>query len=262
MIPRLFASALIAVLLLPALVYAANDDVPAPIAALKQQGLKIHGTFKAEGGLTGYAASYRGHPVAVYLTPDGKQAIVGTMVDGQGNDLSAAPLQRLVANPKYQNAWAKLKDATWVADGSDDAKRVIYMFTDANCPYCHKFWQDARPWVKAGKVQIRHVLVGLLKPSSLPKAAAILAADRPSAALDRSERNYNDGGIPAMSNPPAGLVKKIGQNTDLMKSLGLYATPTIFYRNANGHVEVKQGVPQGQGLIEVMGSPKPQDTNG
>ncbi len=217
----------------------------------------MHGTFAAPDGLTGYAASYQGSPVAIYLTPNGKHAIVGTMIDGQGTDLSAKPLSRLVANPSHQKAWQKLENATWVRDGDPNAPRTIYMFTDANCPYCHKFWQAARPWVKAGKVQIRHVLVGLLKPSSLPKAASILAAKNPSAALARSERTYDDGGIEPMSNVPAGLVRKIGNNTDLMKSLGLFATPTIFYRNAAGHVAVKQGLPQGKEMTAVMGAPKP-----
>lgn len=235
----------------------AADHTPAPIQALKKQGLTMHGTFKAPDGLTGYAASYQGSPVAIYLTPGGQHAIVGTMVDAQGEDMSANPLSRLVANPGHQKAWKKLENATWVRDGDKNAPRTIYMFTDANCPYCHKFWQAARPWVKAGKVQIRHVLIGLLKPSSMPKAATILAAKNPSAALDRSERHYNSGGVKPMAHVPAGLVRKIGDNTDLMKSMGLYATPTIFYRDPNGHVAVKQGLPQGQAMIDVMGSPKP-----
>lgn len=246
-----------AVVLPPATTYADAPDTPAPIKALKQRGFEIKGTFKAPNGLKGYAASHDGKPVAVYLTPNGKQAIFGTMVDGKGNNLSTAPLQRLVANPRYQKAWPKLENATWVPDGSNHDKRVIYMFTDANCPYCHQFWQEARPWVNADKVQIRHVLVALLKPSSLPKAAAILASDHPSAALDRLEQNYGSGGIQAMSHPTAGLIRKIGRNTDFMQSLGLYTTPTIFYRNDAGHVAVMQGVPQGKALTVVMGSPKP-----
>jgi thiol:disulfide interchange protein DsbG len=231
---------------------------PAPIRALEQQGLKIEGKFKAPDGLTGYAASFRGRPVAVYLMPGSNHAIVGTMIDGQGQDLSSAPLERIVVNPKNQKAWAQLQHATWVTDGSKDAARTIYMFTDPNCPYCHQFWRMARPWVKSGKVQIRHVLVGILKPSSMPKAASILAADDPSQALDRSEQEYEGGGIKALDNPPADVEKQIHMNTSLMKSLGFYATPTIVYRDEDGNVSVTQGVPQGQqAMTEVMGSATP-----
>ncbi|NNC22999.1 thiol:disulfide interchange protein DsbG [Salinisphaera sp. USBA-960] len=258
MIRVFFAAALIAGLLVANPAGAADDDVPAPVAALQKQGMKLSGTFETKGELAGYAANFKGQSVAIYVTPDGKRAIVGTMVDSQGRNLSAKPLQRLVTGSQQSNVWGKLAKTTWVADGADDAERIIYMFTDANCPYCHRFWQKARPWVNAGKVQIRHVLVGLLKPSSMPKAASILAADDPSKALDRSEHNYEDGGIEAMDNPPDKVVKKIGRNTDFMKSHGLHATPAIVYHNADGDVTVKQGVPQGEQLAKVMGSPKPE----
>ena len=72
-----------AVVLPPATTYADAPDTPAPIKALKQRGFEIKGTFKAPNGLKGYAASHDGKPVAVYLTPNGKQAIFGTMVDGK-----------------------------------------------------------------------------------------------------------------------------------------------------------------------------------
>lgn len=248
--------ALSGLLLLPALAGAA--DRPAPIKALEAQGMTIVDTFDAPDGLTGYAATYHGQPMAVYVTRDGQHALVGTLLDANGNDLSEEPLQKLVANPKYQKAWAQLEDTTWISDGADNAPRIIYMFIDPNCPYCHHFWQMARPWVKAGKVQIRHVLVAILKPDSLPKAAAILSAKDPARKLDYSERHYDEGGIPAMKNPPAHVVSKIGANTDLMQSLGFYATPTLVYKDKNGDVRVKQGVPQGEKDTEaVMGSPKP-----
>jgi thiol:disulfide interchange protein DsbG len=234
-------------------------DEPAPIRALEKQGLEIKGTFDAPGGLTGYAADYKGQAIAIYLTSDSKHAIVGTMVDAEGNNLSEAPLQRLVLNPKHKDLWSKMEKSQWIADGSDDAPRTVYMFMDANCPFCHKFWQLSRPWVEAGKVQLREVMVAVLKPSSLPKGAAILNADDPAAKLSENEKSYDHGGgVDALDDPPADIVKEIGGNTDLMQKLGFYATPTIVYRDQDGNVAVKQGVPQGaQAMAEVMGSPKP-----
>lgn len=236
----------------------AGNTPPAPIKALTSEGLKMAGHFKAPNGMTGYAATYQGHPITVYVTPDGQHAIIGTMIDAKGNDLSAAPLKRLVSAPKYQKAWRKLEQSNWIADGSKHAKRIIYMFTDANCPYCHKFWLASRPWVKAGKVQIRHIMVAILRPSSMPKAAAILSASDPSAALARDEHNYDSGGIKPMSDAPADVKAKIKANNRLMKSLGLFATPTIFYHDADGHVAVKQGLPQGKTFTAVMGGPRPK----
>lgn len=125
-----------------------------------------------------------------------------------------------VASSKYQDIWPKLKNSHWVANGSNDAKRVVYEFMDANCPYCHKFWQESRPWVKAGKVQVREIVVGILTPASLPKGATILAAKDPSAALTKNERHYSrgevGGGITPLKHIPTAATAKVKANNQLM----------------------------------------------
>ncbi|MGO1500286.1 MAG: hypothetical protein ACTHWH_03250 [Marinobacter sp.] len=51
--------------------------------------------------------------------------------------------------------------------------------------------------------------------------------------------------------------EKVAANNDLMKSLGYSATPTIVYKNDNGEVGVKQGLPQGNQVETILGGPKP-----
>ena len=38
-----------------------------------------------------------------------------------------------------------------------------------------------------------------------------------------------------------------------MSDLGIQGTPGIFYKDADGNIQVKQGVPQGALLKQVMG---------
>lgn len=251
----LLVMAVVALTALP--VHATAQDTPAPIAALEQQGMSVTGQFDAPDGLTGYAARYRNRPMAIYVTSDGQHAVIGTLIDAEGRDLSTEPLQRLAAQQQDQDIWPRVEQSDWVADGSDQAERVIYMFTDPNCPYCHQFWQAARPWVEAGRVQIRHVLVGILKPSSEGKAAAILAADDPSAALARGERNYDSGGVTPLEDIPDEQAAQVNANNQMMQSFGLFATPAIVYKDSDGEAVVKQGLPQGAELKRIMGSPKP-----
>ena len=236
---------------------ASDTALPGPIAAMADRGLEIVDTFDAPSGLKGYAATFQGRPMAIYLTEDGEHAILGTLIDGQGKDLTAEPLKRVVSGPQGKKAWAQLESASWVRDGSKGADTIIYEFTDPNCPYCHKFWQQTRPWVDAGKIQIRHVLVGILKPDSGPKAATILAADDPEAVFNRGERNYDQGGIQVADDIPGAAREKVAANNDLMKSLGYFATPTILYKKANGEVGVKQGLPQGEEVEAILGSEPP-----
>lgn len=229
------------------------DDYPAPIKAIAAQGVEIIGRFSAPGGVTGYAAVVGQRPLAIYVTADGKYAIVGTMVDGEGNDLSQQPLDKLVKKPLTVRTWKQLEGSTWVADGDAKAPRVVYVFTDPNCPYCRKFWEDARPWVEAGKVQLRHILVGILRPSSAGKAAAILADKQPEAALGRDERAGRQGGIPPMDPIPPRIQSQLDANERLMQQLGSYATPTIFYKDDDGDLQSAQGAPSAQMLAAILG---------
>ena len=231
----------------------AEEHWPAPVQALSAQGLEIHAEFEAPGGLTGYAASYPTGEVAIYLTPDGEHAIVGTLVDAEGNDLSDAALDEHVRAAQYAEVWERLEQSHWIQDGDADAPRVIYTFTDANCPYCRQFWQAARPWVEAGDVQLRHIMVGILASNSPAKAATLLAAEDPAAALHA----HSDGGEEAA---PTAQTREIEEqvyaNNQLFEELGMIATPSTLYRDGE-RVDRVQGLPSADRMIEVMGGEAP-----
>jgi len=226
---------------------------PAPIKAIEAQGVEVIGTFKAPGGLTGYAGVVEMQPLAIYLTADGKYAIVGSMIDAKGNNLSQKSLENLVSKPMTDRVWKQLEQSTWVADGKTTAPRVIYTFTDPNCPYCNKFWNDARPWVASGKVQLRHVMVAILGPTSPGKAAAILAAKDPQAALTQHEQQHAAGGVKPLEQIPEKIGAQLDANQKLMQQLGSSATPTIFYKDASGKLQKMQGAPSAAMLPKILG---------
>ena len=226
---------------------------PKPIQTLEQQGLTIHGEFDAPGGLKGYAASVRGQAVAAYVTPDGEHAIVGTLIDAQGQDVSAEPLEQLVDGPKNAELWREMADHHWVRDGDADAPRVVYTFSDPNCPYCRKFWQDAQPWVESGEVQIRHLMVGILKADSLKKAAALLSADNPGGAI---AEHYRTGAMPNNEGNDQSE-QWVSDNTQTMRDGQLYATPVTFYQDGDGKIHKVMGAPTPDKLRAVMGSAAP-----
>ena len=160
------------------------EDWPAPIKQIEAKGAKILGKFDAPSGLTGYAAQYQNRGMALYLTADGKSVIAGNLYDAEGKDLSSAPLEKLVYAPMAKEVWAKMEHSNWIQDGDKNAPRIVYLFSDPNCPYCNMFWEQARPWVKAGKVQLRHIMVGIIREDSPGKSAALFAAKDPQKALE------------------------------------------------------------------------------
>lgn len=227
-------------------------DKPPVLEALEDQGVLIKQEFDVSGGVRAFAGVVNDQPVAVYVLADGN-AVAGTRLNAKGEPVDQATLQNLVAKPISDQAWAELESATWVLDGKADAPRIIYTFTDANCPYCHLFWEAARPWVDAGKVQLRHLLVGIIKKDSPAKAAAILGAADPSAALVENETEYDQGGITPAKSVPDDVQRILESNQMLMFSMGFRGTPGIMVLNDEGLIQKYNGMPQQDALIEVLG---------
>ena len=169
-----------------------------------------------------------------------------------------APLAALAAPEQVPaTVWQQLERSHWIADGSPKAPRVVYVFTDANCPFCTKFWSDARPWVDSGKVQLRHVLVGIIAPTSPGKAAALLTDKDPSAALVAYERGQlgeatrtlasghpqplRGGNLQPLQPIPPAIRAQIEANQKLMASLHIPGTPGIVWRDGKGVVYAVMG---------------------
>lgn len=230
----------------------ANEDLPPALNSFKQDyDLKITSSFAAPSGLTGYLGTADGNLIVLYVTEDQKHVLVGTLYDERGNNLYEEKIE--------DSIWSFLEESEWALDGEEEASHIVYEFKDPNCPYCNKFWQDAQPWVKAGKVQVRAIMVGFLTPTSFDKAVAILAADDRSQALKDNEENYSQqgGSIKPLKKNPTNVVTMVEANNNLMASLGLSATPTVIYKDESGKMRLIQGAPQGEELIRAMGGEKP-----
>ena len=167
--------------------------------------------------------------------------------------VQAPKVQAQAAKPTGDTVQSQLEASNWVLDGKADAPRVIYTFTDPNCKYCNKFWEAARPWVDAGKVQLRHILVGVIRDDSPAKAAAILQAPDRSAALLENEKKAGQGGItPAFSVSP-DVRKTLDAHRKLMMSLGFRGTPGIVVIDGQGGTKSYGGMPRPAALPEVFG---------
>ena len=231
---------------------------PAPIESIIEQGVEIIDTFEAPSGMMGYAGMMRGKPLAIYVTKDKQHAIVGTLIDAEGVNLTADVMDKLVEGPRMAKVWKELEGSAWVADGSDDAPVIIYTFTDPNCPYCHKFREAADPWIKAGKVQFRHVLVAILRKSSMEKAASIIGNDDPEAMMQKHHEQFAQGGVEVNQKAIEKGQVRVQLNTNMMQRLGFGATPTSVYKDSNGDIKSIQGMPPENVLEDMMGSSKPE----
>jgi len=229
------------------------EELPAAIKKIEAKGAKIVGTFEAPNGLRGYAAQYQNRGMTLYLTPDGQHVLLGNLYDADGKDLSAEPLQKLVYAPMAKEIWGKMESSNWIADGRQDAARTVYLFSDPNCPYCNMFWEQARPWVKAGKVQLRHIMVGIIREDSPGKSAALLAAKDPEKTLEDHEKAGKGSTLKPLKDIPPAIQAKLDANQQLMDELELSATPAIFYLDDKGELQQQQGAPSPDKLVKILG---------
>lgn len=169
------------------------------------------------------------------------------------NGTTPPQAERQAGDTQEEAIWKELEQRPWVRDGNVEAERILYSFTDMNCPYCRELWEETRPWVEAGIVQIRHIPVGILEADSPMKAMSLMAADDPERAL---ADHYRGVALKPLDELPPELELALYRNHQLMEGLGLVATPALVYRQ-DGQLLQAQGVPSIERLEEIMGSPRP-----
>ncbi len=151
-----------------------------------------------------------------------------------------------------------LRQSHWIAEGSAHPRHVIYVFMDANCPYCHALWLALKPYYRSG-LQVREVLVGVISASSPGKAAAIFDAADPAAALRMNEARWGHGvnpggGIAPISHPSAKDMRELAHNEALMQAFGFEGTPGLVLANARGKVYTIGGLPPKGDLGVIVGT--------
>lgn len=237
--------------LLPLTLHA--EDLPAPVKAIEKQGITIIKSFDAPGDMKGYLGKYQEMGVTIYVTPDGKHAISGYMYDEAGTNLSEKLFNQELYGPAGRELWQRMEKAEWILDGQKTAPRVVYVFADPYCPYCKQFWQQARPWVESGKVQIRTLMVGVIKPESPAAAAAILSAKDPAKSWHEYEQSNGKMTLALPKTIPPAIMRSLNLNQKIMDDLGANATPAIYYMNEENVLQQAVGLPDAEKLKTIMG---------
>lgn len=214
--------------------------------SVKSGKLKVVKRFDtAKPGLKGYVVEQSGQYQVIY--GEDNYLMIGQLISPEGDNLSASYKDKYVPKPDLAKTVSKLKkEGHLVQQGPDDAP-VLYAFADPNCIYCHRFYDAVTPLAKAGKIQVQWAMVGFLKSSSMGRAAAILSADDPAAAMAKNEAGFDEdkeeGGIEPVDSPDPALQKLIKQRGKDMAQAGGRGTPTILYRKGADQWGMKPGMP-------------------
>lgn len=237
---------------------AAAANYPPAIRAALQGGVQVVRSFPAASGLTGWVLSQGGRYSVVFSTADSKTLLVGTLIDESGQNLSSQYEEKYVPKPDPAALFRQLDKSSYVVEGAASPKNVIYVFVDANCPYCHYTWKALQPYEKAG-LQVRWIPVAVLGPTSLPKAVEVLAAPDKTAVFRRMEENQGKQWTPwqhAADPAQAALAERIHGNGALMEAFGITGTPGIVWKDRQGKVKIKAGMPYLSEIPGITGLPE------
>ena len=101
-------------------------------------------------------------------------------------------------------------------------------------------------------MQLRHIMVGIIREDSPGKSAALFAAKDPQKALEEHEAAGKGSKLQALDKIPAYIEAKLDNNMKLMDELELSATPAIFFWMTRG-VQQQQGAPSSEKRGKIMG---------
>jgi thiol:disulfide interchange protein DsbG len=211
---------------------------------LEKDGFEFVKKIPAPEGLTGWVGHEDQYSNTVFISNDGRYYIKGDLFDAQGTNISSTQIETHMKKAILDDVWKSLERSTWIQDGKKDAPRIVYVFSDPNCPYCHKFWQSARPWVNAGKVQLRHIQVGIIREESRAQVATLLLSKNPEAVFHDVNLNKGKKHLKKAANIPLEIAEKIDFNQSLMGKYGFFSTPSMAWRDSKGVFQSTQGMPK------------------
>ncbi|MBT9386288.1 thiol:disulfide interchange protein DsbG [Pseudooceanicola sp. CBS1P-1] len=220
-------------------------DVPAPVKAtvdkLTGGKAKILKAFKAPAGLIGLGIELGPNKDTIlYASADGKYLMQGMIIDSDGQNTTQLASQSVLPQPpSAAENFATLDKTKSYVWGKEDAPKELWILFDPNCIYCHKTYDDLKPAVEAGKVKVHIIQAGFLKQSSLGKAAAIMAAKDPAAALAEDESKFDEaqeeGSIKGDTSDEAA-VAAVKANNAWMQAQGIKGTPYLLYKGKDGKI--------------------------
>lgn len=235
------------------------SDYPSVIQDAVKNGINVVKSFPASSGLTGWVLERDGDHSIVYTTSDRKTMVVGNLVTENGKILSDEYEDRYIPKADFTGLYAELEKAPHVVEGTQaNPKRILYIFTDPECPYCHLAWAALQPYEAAG-LQVRWVMVAVIKPSSQPKALEILGATDRTGTFRAMESNHGKPWKPKLTVDPgrrATIQRGLESNAILMARFKFGGTPGFVWKDERGEVHLQAGMPKLSEFPRITGLPR------
>lgn len=221
---------------------------------LEGKGVKVVNSFSSISGLRAVIADNGTEKRLFYITPDGNSLIAGMVFDAKGNNITSEDMKKagvndvggakVLGDTQLQALWKRVEQRRWIQEGK--VGKLVYVFFDPNCPYCHRLWTTLKAGVDAGKIQVRWLPVAILKDTSKGLGAALYTAPNGTEAMAQMVNHQLQ---------PIAVKEKenrdLAQNLLLLRDTGYTGVPAIMLKRGNRVVSM-MGYPDDQELTALL----------
>lgn len=177
-------------------------------------------------------------PLVIYMSADGKYAFNGSLIDLETRenltDLAKSNARKVLLD--------KLPESSMILyPAKGKQKHVVTVFTDIDCPYCHKLHKEIPAMNEAG-ITVRYMAYprsGPGKPSYL-KAVSAWCADDPNKAMDDA--------MSGKSIPSKQCENPVDMHLQQAEMFGVNGTPNLLLESGDiipGYIPAKE-------LIQIL----------
>ena len=218
----------------------------------------------AAHGLEGFFVRSGSMFQVFYATPDNQRVIPGVLWDASGKNITKTEVADIpgtiptveVDGPdgpqeSAASALPLVQNATFGTIGDNPGKH-LFMLIDPQCIYSIRAFQMLKPFAEANQIEISVIPLTILDgedSGQSTRSAMALLSDPPEQIVSAWETG-ND------TSPPTSVAAdKLKNNMLIAQAVGLKATPTFFWRKADGSEGQLVGVPQDvQAFVSAIGS--------
>lgn len=172
-------------------------------------------------------------PMVIYMTADGQYVFNGSLINLETRE-NLTDTAKSEARKKAMNKVAV--DSMIVYPAKGDEKHHITVFTDIDCPYCHKMHKEIPALNEAG-ITVRYLSyprAGMGSPS-YNKAVSVWCSEKPAEQMNLAMKGQ--------SVPPKSCKNPVAEHMQQAQVFGVNGTPNIILDNGAmlpGYVPAKE----------------------
>lgn len=172
-------------------------------------------------------------PLVIYMSADGKYVFNGSLIDLETRE----NLTDTAKSGARKVALGKVSESSMISyPAKGKQKHVVTVFTDIDCPYCHKLHKEIPALNEAG-ITVRYMAYPRSGPDSLSyfKAVSTWCADNPAKAMDDAMTGKNV--------PTKKCDNPVLMHMEQAQNFGVNGTPNLVLESGDvipGYVPAKE----------------------